>query len=114
MLDAEPEIKSSQAQSTVGTGIVSPSSISIDTHDSVNSSTLGPSLELSVDGTDLINNKPKGALPSFLSADELADLDVGLEEISIESLLEEKRVMRPIKVKKPEPFIFFKHAPLYR
>ena len=54
-------------------------------------------------------------LDSLLSSAELADLDLELEEYSIDTLVRQKKELTPIKVKKQPTnnFVFFKGAPKF-
>ena len=60
-----------------------------------------------------IHHPASNKLSSLLAPDELADLDFELEELNIDDIIEEQKVMKPIKVKKAAPFVFFKNAPSY-
>ena len=61
----------------------------------------------------IIQHPASNKLSSLLAPDELADLDFELEELNLEDIIAEQKVMKPIKVKKAAPFVFFKNAPVY-
>jgi len=56
------------------------------------------------------------SLNDLLSSSELADLDLELEDFSLDSLINQKKALAPIKVKKATPgnIVFFKSAPKYQ
>ena len=64
----------------------------------------------------VIKQTTSQTLDSLLSGTELADLDLELEEYSIDTLVNQKKALSPIKVKKTTPntnFVFFKGAPKF-
>ena len=66
------------------------------------------------------NNTPpnvsSASLNDLLSSAELADLDLELEDFSLDSLINQKKALSPIKVKKSAPgnIVFFKSAPKFQ
>ena len=61
-------------------------------------------------------NISSASLNDLLSSSELAELDLELENFSIDSLITQKKALSPIKVKKATPgnIVFFKNAPKYQ
>jgi hypothetical protein len=62
------------------------------------------------------SSKSSTSLNDLLSSTELAELDLELEEFSIDSLINQKKALSPIKVKKTTPgnIVFFKSAPKFQ
>ena len=65
---------------------------------------------------DTPNITSSSSLNDLLSSSELADLDLELEDFSLDSLINQKKTLTPIKVKKTTPgnIVFFKSAPKYQ